>query len=123
MRIFVVLSARHSDRAFDFISAVAQHRAGLILLSDDRLALEEWQRGSAEDLYVELTPESEMQELVIFGRRAGLPPVATCRAKFLTPVIIRPTGCCGRLRRTRPSLDSVPINAMRRLIGSCRNLP
>ena len=80
-----ILSARHGDNAFDFVHTVIRHREGLVILSDDRMALEEWQRGSAEDLYVELTPGPEMQELVTFGRRGGLPPVATCRAKFLTP--------------------------------------
>jgi error-prone DNA polymerase len=80
-----ILSARHGDDAFDFIHTVAQHREGLVILSDDRAALEAWQQSSVEDLYVELTPGSEMQELVAFGRRVGLSPVATARAYFLQP--------------------------------------
>ncbi|MEP6934486.1 MAG: PHP domain-containing protein, partial [Nitrospirota bacterium] len=80
-----ILSARHCDNAFDFIETVTQHRVGVVILSDDRAALEAWQRGSAEDLYVELTPGSGMQELVAYGRRVGLPPVATARAHFLQP--------------------------------------
>jgi error-prone DNA polymerase len=80
-----ILSARHGDDAFDFIHTVAQHREGLVILSDDLTALEKWQRGSAEDLYVEPTPGSAMQEMVAFGRRIGLPPVATARANFLKP--------------------------------------
>ncbi|MEP6959379.1 MAG: DNA polymerase III subunit alpha [Nitrospirota bacterium] len=80
-----ILSARHGDEAFDFTQSVVHHREGLVILSDDRAALKEWQRDSVEDLYVELTPGSEMQELLAFSRRVGLPPVATCRAKFLTP--------------------------------------
>jgi error-prone DNA polymerase len=57
----------------------------LVILSDDRAALEDWQKGSADNLYVELTPASEMRELVAFSRRVGLPPVATARAHFLHP--------------------------------------
>jgi error-prone DNA polymerase len=80
-----ILSARHSDDSFHFVNTVAQNRDGVVILSDDRAALEVWQQGSAADLYVELTPGSEMQELVAFGRRVGLPPVATVRAHFLQP--------------------------------------
>ncbi len=49
------------------------------------MALTEWRQHSREDLYVELTPGSEMQALVAFGRRVDLPPVATSRANMLTP--------------------------------------
>ncbi len=80
-----ILSARHCDEPFEFIHTVAQHREGLVILSDDRAALEDWQQGSADGLYVELTPASEMRELVAFSRRAGLPPVATARVHFLHP--------------------------------------
>jgi error-prone DNA polymerase len=80
-----ILSVRHGDDTFHFIHTVAQHCEGLVILSDDRAALEAWQQGSVEDLYVELSPGSDLQELVAFGRRVGLPPVATCRAHYLKP--------------------------------------
>src|SRR6266487_3972389 len=41
-----MLSARHCDDHFDFISAVAQYREGLIILSDDQDALTAWKRES-----------------------------------------------------------------------------
>src|SRR5205085_8006108 len=46
-----LLSARHCDDDFDFISAVARYREGLIILSDDQDALMAWKRESPEDLY------------------------------------------------------------------------
>ncbi len=80
-----ILSARHSDDAFDFVPTVTRHRAGLILLSDDQSALTEWHRDSPDDLFVELTPGPDMANALAFSRRSGLPPVATTRAQFLTP--------------------------------------
>ena len=79
-----LLSARH-DAVFDFTAMVAQHRAGLIILSDDQAALAEWHQQAAEDLFVELTPGPDMAEALAFSRRSGLPPVATTRAQFVTP--------------------------------------
>lgn len=80
-----ILSARHCDEAFNFTSTVARHRAGLVLLSDDRAALTAWSQDSDEDLYVELAPGPTMHEAVAFSRQSGLPPVATTRALFLRP--------------------------------------
>src|SRR5712692_9456568 len=80
-----ILSARHGDDTFHFINTVIQHREGVVILSDDRASLEAWQQGSAEDLYVELSTGSDLQELLAFSRRVGLPPVATARAHFLQP--------------------------------------
>jgi error-prone DNA polymerase len=80
-----ILSARHCDEFFNFIATVAQHRTGLVLLSDDSVALTAWQAESSEDLYVELTPGPTLQEAVALGRRLTLPPVATTRAAFLRP--------------------------------------
>ena len=78
-----LLSARHCDDAFDFISAVARYREGLIILSDDQDALTAWKRESPEDLYVELTPGAMMHHGLAFSRRAGLPPVSTNRVHFV----------------------------------------
>jgi len=80
-----LLSARHCDADFDFIEAVARHRDGLIILSDDAHALTAWKKDSPGDLYVELTPGAMMHQALAFSRHAGLPPVATCRACMLTP--------------------------------------
>lgn len=80
-----VLSARHCDESFDFIGTVAQHRAGLEILSDDRIALTAWSHNSPEDLCVELTPGPDMHEAVAFSRQAGFQTVATARASFLRP--------------------------------------
>lgn len=79
-----ILSARHADDAFDFVYTVMQYREGLVVLSDDQVALTEWRNRSHEDLYVELTPGPGMQALVAFSRQVELPPVATNRAHFLT---------------------------------------
>ena len=80
-----LLSARHEDDGFEFITAVAQYREGLVILSDDQAALTEWHKASAEDLYVELTPDTDLQAAVDFSRHTGLPPVATTRAAMLHP--------------------------------------
>ncbi len=80
-----ILSARHCDESFDFIKTVAQHRTGLIILSDTQSALSAWQEESREDLYAELTPGPALVEAVAFSRAHGFPPVATSRAHFLVP--------------------------------------
>jgi error-prone DNA polymerase len=80
-----ILSARHCDDAFDFISAVAGHREGVVLLSDDTDALDAWRKDAPDDLYVELTPGPGMHEALGFSRRTGLPPVATNRVRFVHP--------------------------------------
>lgn len=78
-----ILSARHCEASFDVIETVAQLRTGLVLLSDDPVALTAWQAESAEDLYVELTPGPALPDAVALSRRLTLPPVATTRAAFL----------------------------------------
>lgn len=80
-----ILSARHCDVSFDFIQTVAQLRTGLVLLSDDPVALTAWQAESEADLYVELAPGPALQDTVALSRRLKLPPVATTRAAFLNP--------------------------------------
>lgn len=80
-----LLSARHCDASFHVIEAVAQHRAGLIILSDDALSLRAWRDASPDDLYVELTPGPQLRHAVALSRQLGLPPVATTRAAFLQP--------------------------------------
>lgn len=80
-----ILSARHCDESFDFIKTVAQHRAGLVILSDTQRALSEWQKESRQDLYVELTPGSRLSDAIAFSRAHELSPVATARAHFLMP--------------------------------------
>ena len=80
-----ILSARHCDESFDFIKAIAQHRAGLVILSDTERALSAWQKESKDDLYVELTPGPSLGEAIAFSRVHELSPVATRRAHFLLP--------------------------------------
>jgi len=80
-----LLSARHEDGGFGLITAVAQYRDGLVILSDDRSALTEWRKTSAEDLYVELTPGADLHAAADFSRHTGLPPVATTRAAMRHP--------------------------------------
>jgi error-prone DNA polymerase len=80
-----ILSARHCDKYFDFIESVAQHRTGLVILSNNPVAVTSWQADSGEDLYVELTPGAALQEAVALSRRLRLPPAATTRAAFLQP--------------------------------------
>ncbi|TKB79520.1 MAG: DNA polymerase III subunit alpha [Nitrospira sp.] len=80
-----ILSARHCDVSFDFIEMVAQHRTGLVILSDDPIAVPAWQADSGENLYIELTPGPALQDAVALSRQLRLPPVATTRAAFLRP--------------------------------------
>ena len=77
-----LLSERHCDPSFDFIQAVARFRDGLIVATDDEVALRTWASESRQDLYVELTPGPAMHHTVWFSRRANLPSVATNRAYF-----------------------------------------
>jgi error-prone DNA polymerase len=80
-----LLSERHCDPSFDCITAVTRYRNGLILLTDDEVALAVWAKESPQDLYVELTPGSTMHRALLFSRRAGLSPVATNRVYFAKP--------------------------------------
>jgi error-prone DNA polymerase len=80
-----LLSSRHCDDSFELTSAVTRHREGLIVLSDDAEALLAWKKESPQDLYVELTAGEMMHAALSFSRRAGLPPVATNRVRFLHP--------------------------------------
>lgn len=63
-----ILSARHCDGSFDVIKIVAQHRTGLVILSDDPIALTACQEDSDDDLYVELTPGAALQDAVALSR-------------------------------------------------------
>jgi error-prone DNA polymerase len=80
-----LLSARHTDAAFQFTQTVAQYRTGLIILSDDLSALAVWHKESAEDLFIELTRGTQFAEAFAFSRGTQVPPVATTRACFLHP--------------------------------------
>ncbi|MGZ8422909.1 MAG: PHP domain-containing protein, partial [Nitrospira sp.] len=80
-----ILSARHCDASFDFITTVAHHRAGLMILSANALALTAWRSESEDDLYVELSPGPALHESVGLSRQLRLQPVVTTRAHFLHP--------------------------------------
>jgi error-prone DNA polymerase len=80
-----ILSARHCDESFDFIKTIAQHRAGLVILSDTPRALSAWQKESKDDLYVELMPDPGLSDAIALSRSHELSPVATTRAHFLIP--------------------------------------
>lgn len=80
-----LLSERHDDPSFDFLSAVSRHRQGLIVFTDHEAALSAWAGESTRDLYVELMPGPAMYETLQFSRRTGLPPVATNRVYFANP--------------------------------------
>ncbi len=80
-----LLSARHSDDNFALITAVAHHRGGLVVCSDDLAALRAWKNLKVRNLYVELTPGKMMHQALAFSRRSGIPPVATSRAHFVHP--------------------------------------
>jgi DNA-directed DNA polymerase III PolC len=80
-----LLSERHCNPSFDCIAAVTRYRNGLILLTDDEVALAAWAKESHQDLYVELAPGPAMHRALLFSRHAGLPPVATNRVYFARP--------------------------------------
>jgi DNA-directed DNA polymerase III PolC len=80
-----LLSERHCDPSFDCITAVTRYRNGLIVLTDDEVALAAWAKDSSQDLYVELTPGPDMHRALLFSRRTALSPVATNRVYFAKP--------------------------------------
>lgn len=77
-----LLSERHCDSSFAFITTIPRYRDGLIIVTDDEAALTAWAKDSRQDLYVELTPGPSMHNALRFSRRIGLPPVATNRVYF-----------------------------------------
>ena len=80
-----LLSLLHSKESCDVIKAVAEYSFGLIVISDDALALKSWKKRKLADLYVELTPSAMMHQLLQFSRDYNLPPVATNRVRFVSP--------------------------------------
>jgi error-prone DNA polymerase len=80
-----LLSERHCNPSFNFLTSVSRYRRGLIILTDDEAALMNWVQDSRQDLYVELTPGSAMHETLFFSRRIKLPPVATNRVYCSSP--------------------------------------
>ena len=80
-----LLSERHCDPTFDFVASISRYRSGLILMTDDEMALAAWAKESQQDLYAEMTPGPALHHILLFSRRIDLPPVATNRAYFATP--------------------------------------
>lgn len=80
-----LLSLLHSGESCDVIKAVAQYSLGLIVISDDMLALKAWKKRKLVDLYVELTPSAMMHQSLQFSRDYKLPVVATNRVRFVRP--------------------------------------
>ena len=80
-----LLSERHCNPSFDFLTSVSRYRDGLIVFTDDEAALTAWTKESRQDLYVELTPEPAMHKALLFSRRIGLPCIATNRVYFSGP--------------------------------------
>ena len=78
-----IISARHCDQDFDLTCAIARHRQGLTVISDDFNLLKALRREGGEDLFVELTPGFQMARCYAFSRKSGIPPVATNRV-YLT---------------------------------------
>jgi error-prone DNA polymerase len=77
-----LLSERHGTPSFNFLLSVSRYRDGLIVITDDEVALTVWAKESRHDLYIELTPGPSMHETLCFSRHTGLPPVATNRVHF-----------------------------------------
>ncbi|MGE0644712.1 MAG: DNA polymerase III subunit alpha [Nitrospira sp.] len=80
-----LLSERHCNPSFDVLTSVSRYRSGLIIFTDDTVALTAWLQDSRQDLYVELTPGPTMHEAILVSRRTELPPVATNRVHFSHP--------------------------------------
>ncbi|MDH5740145.1 MAG: DNA polymerase III subunit alpha, partial [Nitrospira sp.] len=77
-----LLSERHCNPSFNFLTSVSRYRRDLIIFTDDEAALTAWMQDSRQDLYVELTPGPAMHETLLFSRRVDLPLVATNRVYF-----------------------------------------
>lgn len=124
-----LLSARHCDASFHVIESVAQHRAGLIILSDDAPAIRAWRDASPDDLYVELTPGPQLHHAVALSRQLGLPPVATTRAAFLQPAdfqahrLLRAIAGNTTLSRVRAEDCASPLQWLMSETSLARHLP
>ncbi len=124
-----ILSARHCDTSFEFIETVAQHRTGLVILSDDPVAVAAWQGRSEEDLYVELTPGASLQDAVALSRRLRLPPVATTHTTFLQPAdyqahrLLRAIAENTTLSRLKPEHCALPSHWLMPESVLARHLP
>jgi error-prone DNA polymerase len=78
-----LLSELHGREPFDLAQALQHYRAGLVVLSDDAVLLEQLAGQSRADLFVELSPGHGMEQALKTARRLGLPPAAASRAVFL----------------------------------------
>ena len=124
-----LISSRHCDESFHVIESVAQHRAGLIILSDDAPALRAWRAASCDDLYVELTPGPQLHHAVALSRQLGLPPVATTSAAFLHPAdvqahrLLRAIANKTTLSRLRAEDCASPLHWLMSEASLARHLP
>jgi DNA polymerase III alpha subunit len=89
-----LLSERHCNPSFDFLTAVSFHRDGLIIFTDDETALTAWANKSQRDLYVELTPGPTMHGSLLLSRHLDLPPVATNRCTSPMQMTFPRIACC-----------------------------
>lgn len=78
-----LISALHEDSDFDLANALASHRQGLIILSDDPVLLTRLIQQDRTDVYVELSPGHNLESCGKLASQLDLPPVATTRAVFL----------------------------------------
>ncbi len=80
------ISARHRDAGFSLSGQLCADRAGLVVLTNDTALLDRVARKTGtENLYVELVPGRGREAAQAFGRRHGLPPVATNAVYFAHP--------------------------------------
>jgi error-prone DNA polymerase len=103
-----LLSELHCRSDFDLPGALARHREGLLVLTDDAGVLASLRRRSKTGLYVELSPGHQMHRALALARDLGLPPVATTRALLLSPGdlelhrVLRAIGLNTKLSRLAP---------------------
>ncbi|MBE0596792.1 MAG: DNA polymerase III subunit alpha, partial [Desulfuromonadales bacterium] len=79
-----LLSDLHCRSGFELATAIAERRAGLVVLSDQREVVAPLRRQSREGLFVELSPGHGLHQGLALARELDLPPVATCRALLLS---------------------------------------
>jgi len=77
------ITARHLDPEFTIERAVRRHAEGLVLVSEDRVLLEELRE--ALPVYAELVPGRGDRPLRAWARARGIPCVATNDAHFTRP--------------------------------------
>ena len=97
-----ILTARHCDENFDLAQFLSQNHDDVVILSASTDFLAKLLKVNC-DIYAEIIPHNNGEEVLKFSRHTGIPPVASCDAYFIHT---------GRHRGTAPTSGIISISSV-----------